>query len=584
MRKCVRWLKKWYDAQKLNRKINILFLGMIGVYILVFLLIYSFYIRKSMFQYALESNYNTMVSIGNNLNGELKNVSAISQLMMRNENVVKYLRGDASSEGKLSNLAMVSLYDISNTFNDISSIYVYKKVGNSFVYISRNLTHMDQTIVHSKKWQSALAQKAGGYMLSINGDGAFESKSGEPVISFSRIINDIETQKPIGILVINLQIKLLESTLKDVTGNEKRFSFYDEQQNLLLKDREIEEVTYLTLTQKAFEQMSINHFLQQKIVAYYHIPETPFILAGIENVSFSDYYSEQAMVLVGVIIILTLLSLMLLGIFITASVTRPIERLVQSMDNVKTGWLRRVSIEVPQDEIGHLKNRYNNMLIEINSLIEELIIKEKNIQRAELEVLQEQIKPHFLYNTLDTIGYLALKGSSEAAYEAIETLGSFYRKFLNKGNNEITLGDEIGIVQDYLKLQKIRYDDIFEDTYDIDASLKNLHVPKLILQPLVENSLYHGIRPKGEKGFIKISVRQVAEEAWVTLYDSGVGMTKEQINQLMQEDHRQHFGFKGTIERIAYFFQSSEVYEIRSEVNQFCEITLKFPLKELHEG
>jgi two-component system sensor histidine kinase YesM len=200
------------------------------------------------------------------------------------------------------------------------------------------------------------------------------------------------------------------------------------------------------------------------------------------------------------------------------------------------------------------------------------------MQKAELEVLREQINPHFLYNTLGTIADLALQNSADEVYDAIETLGNFYRRFLSKGSKEITIREEVAIVRDYLKLQKLRYEDVFEDEYDLQEDLLDIKIPKLILQPLVENSLYHGVRLKGEKGIIRVSVYEKDQRLHIVVYDSGVGMNPEQIQSLMNENNNKSFGLKGTIERIRYYYDMDDVFEIRSKEGEYCEVDIKIPL------
>jgi two-component system sensor histidine kinase YesM len=250
------------------------------------------------------------------------------------------------------------------------------------------------------------------------------------------------------------------------------------------------------------------------------------------------------------------------------------------MDSVaKTGGLQKASLSLPNDEIGHLKNRYNMMLDEIDGLFKELIAKEKKIRSAQLSALQEQIKPHFLYNTLDTLAFMANEAKADEVYIAIQTLASFFTNFLSDGSIEIPLRTEIQIVKDYLKLQKYRYGDIFDDEYECDETLLDIKVPRLILQPLIENALYHGVRLKCEKCKIKISVYKEDSTLHIIVYDSGIGMSEEKIASIMNSDEYDSFGFKGTIERIRYFCDKEDVYEIRSQVGLFTEIDLKIPIK-----
>ena len=361
-------------------------------------------------------------------------------------------------------------------------------------------------------------------------------------------------------IAINVSTYMLEQTYKDV--NNKYFCYYDNKSNLLSSKVAIEELQNVQFGKEQFNQKTIGN---NAILSYYRIPNTPFIITAYEKLSFGKVMSEETGKILFIVTFITILSLIFISLFISRYITTPIERLVQSMDSVKTGWLRRLSLSLPNDEIGDLKDSYNEMLVEINSLINKLLEKEKVIQKAELEVLQEKMKPHFLYNTLETIEYLALTGSKESVYDALHTLGNFYRKFLSKGSKEISIATEISIVKDYLKLQKLRYGDIFEDIYEVEKELLEIYIPKLILQPLVENSLYHGIRLKGEKGIIKISVYSKEDYIYIEVYDNGIGMSEEKLEKIIHEEDHKSFGIKGTMERIKYYYNQEDVFKISSK-------------------
>lgn len=311
-----------------------------------------------------------------------------------------------------------------------------------------------------------------------------------------------------------------------------------------------------------------------------NIPNTPIVLAEKDNTSAFQFVAPRIIISIIVFILVTLFGFFILGLFIKFSITNPVESLVSSMREVKTGWLRRVSIKLPNDEIGELKNSYNTMLVEINRLIEELVEKEKAYQKAEMNALQEQIKPHFLYNTLETIALLALENPRDEVYDAIETLGKFYRKFLSKGQEEITLSDEVEIVKNYLKLQELRYGDIFHDIYDIDEKVKNVRIPRLILQPIVENALYHGIIPKGEEGDIYINAKQKEDKLVITVKDTGIGASEERISEVLSKKS-QSFGLKSTLDRISKYYSNKVSYKISSEVGYYFEVEIYIPLEEL---
>ncbi|MBP5298635.1 MAG: histidine kinase, partial [Lachnospiraceae bacterium] len=274
----------------------------------------------------------------------------------------------------------------------------------------------------------------------------------------------------------------------------------------------------------------------------------------------------------------------------TRNITDPVSQLSESMErNKASGELKPIETHIPDGELNELKNDYNSLIGHVNELIETLLEQEKTLQKAEMRVLQEQIKPHFLYNSIETIGYLALDAGADNVHNALETLGSFYRNFLSKGGREIPLSREISIVKDYLSLQELRYGDIINAEYDISPETERVVVPKLILQPLVENSIYHGIRLKGEKGLIKISSFMKDGMLHLIVRDTGVGMTEEEIEGIFAQSGddaedlmAKSFGLKGTIERLRIYNNSEDVVRIRSEVGEYTEI--EFLIKDSRNG
>lgn len=572
-------IRQWFYNKKLKDKIRFLFLILVMTYIVTLYFIYNFLVKKNMMDYVLESNYNTMVSIGNNLNVEFEAVSNMSQLIMTNSNVIEYLKDRGYGKSRISHNAIMAMYDISNTFNYVSSIYIFKDY-KEYINISRQVTNVDINLVYNPLWRKEILQKRGSYVIRVNGDGAFQRKSGDTVISVIRLINDLDTQTPIGIIAVNLNVDMLKNSFKDMTSDDRHFCYYKDNKNILDQHEAFEEFQKMDFGKKEFEQNIKQGFGVTRVLSYYHIPDTPFVLGEVESVSFFRYISVQAIVIIVVIIVLSILCLGITGIFISVFIAKPIERLMQFMDIEKLGFGKN---EIKNKFLLKSKEREmkikNSRLIEINQIINELLDKEKTMRKAELEVLQEQINPHFLYNTLGTIADLALEISADEIYDAVETLGNFYRRFLSKGSKEITLREEIAIVKDYLKLQKLRYQEVFEDEYELQEDLLDIKIPKLILQPLVENSLYHGVRLKGEKGIIKISVYEEYEKLHIVVYDTGVGMTSEQMNSIMNDNNKKSFGFKGTIERIRYYYDAEDVFEIKSEEGEYCLVDIKIPLQ-----
>ncbi len=232
-------------------------------------------------------------------------------------------------------------------------------------------------------------------------------------------------------------------------------------------------------------------------------------------------------------------------------------------------------------EMGILKDTYNQMVDEIDTLIEQVYEEEKIKRKTELNALQEQMKPHFLYNTIDAMGYLALSGRSQEVYDALEAFGSYYRILLSKGKELITVREEIEMVRDYLELLKIRYGDELHYVLDVDENICDDYILKMILQPLVENAVNHGIRPKTTRGMVCVEGKEEDGYLCFSVADDGVGMSSEKMAELQRENldsNEKSFGLRGTIERIKIFYEQDIGYDIQSTEGRGTVITLRVPV------
>lgn len=220
-----------------------------------------------------------------------------------------------------------------------------------------------------------------------------------------------------------------------------------------------------------------------------------------------------------------------------------------------------------------------------NHVIEE----QKIIRKAELYTFQAQIKPHFLYNTLDSINSLALSNGNNDVSELVEALANYYRTSVSKGKEIITIKEEVKMVENYLKIQKVRYPDMFDVYYEVDEECSSYEIPKLVLQPLVENALYHGIRAGRKKGTIKIEAHLNNDEVELSIEDDGIGMSEEKVESIMNgknDDFNNSFGLKGTFERIKIYCGNDKACRIVSREGRGTKIFLwiKNRQKEDNDG
>ena len=568
-------MKKRFLSLGLRKKIQFLFLCTMIVCILFCSGIFYLILENQMQQSIADKEISNRTAISNNLDSTMKSINSISRLTMLRSTVRTFLLAESNSTPRTRN-ALQEIHDILNTFN-LSCNVVILRMDGQCLNTGPGITYVNTGKIFETEWLNEVMAQKGNYVIKAGTRGAFRSNIGE-MVSFVRVINDINTQKPIGILAINLPSRFFEQAYEGLSGETSHFALYDTSGRLICKDNES---TFSSLNPENLLQNTreeTDKLFYKSIFTCDTLGDSHFILASRLEVRILDGLPAKLLValIIGAFILLAFM--WLINTYIAKNVIYPIQRLVDSMAEVQNGWLHRVSMNVNDDEIGLLKNSYNAMLIEINQLIEELLQKEKTLRMAELDALQEQMKPHFLYNTLDMIRYMALENRTDEVYNMLETLGNFYRRFLSKGSTVLSLGEEIEIVKSYLTLQRTRFEDIFTDEYEIEEGLSSIRVPRLILQPLVENSIYHGIRPKGEHGVIRVTVKRQEDFLFLSIYDNGIGMSAHQRELLFSGKDSRSFGFQGTIERIRYYYKTEDVFEIHSTEGEYCEIILKLPL------
>ena len=218
------------------------------------------------------------------------------------------------------------------------------------------------------------------------------------------------------------------------------------------------------------------------------------------------------------------------------------------------------------------------MIYSLQELIEKIKKEEKIIMKNELDLIHAQIKPHFLYNTLDAASALALTRDHENCFNLIQALGNFYRNSLNSGQDEVTVADEIDCIKSYITILNIRYENMIHMHYDIEERILPLPMLKLILQPVVENAVYHGIKEREREGNIYLKGYLDENEIIFIISDDGKGMSEDRIRKVLSGKTRTKksgFGLYSLIQRISLYYDMESPVTVTSEVGSGTEITLR---------
>lgn len=279
-----------------------------------------------------------------------------------------------------------------------------------------------------------------------------------------------------------------------------------------------------------------------------------------------------------VLLIATLGILMRRSFRLTDGIIQPVNIMLDKVKKVGRGKFDMIPIEAEIEEIEELDEGINKMARKISALLEN-VRQEKEMQHlTELQLIQAQVNPHFLYNTLDTIVWLIEGGMTDDAVEMISSLSIFFRTSLSKGNDIIPLSEEERHTLSYLEIQQYRYRDILEFEINIPKELSGIPVPKLSIQPLTENALYHGIKNRRGKGKILIEGREEEDALVLTVSDNGQGMTPERLHEVQEAirtGERAGFGLAAVAERIALYYGPGYGMKIFSEEGKGTTVEIR---------
>lgn len=308
-----------------------------------------------------------------------------------------------------------------------------------------------------------------------------------------------------------------------------------------------------------------------------------------EAAHLNDLQSSMIWNMIFLIGIILVLSLVLLFFLLKSSkklsnkIVDPIDRICERLEAIGKGSLLVCEpIEADIEEVQLLSYGIENMVERLKWQIDKNTEQEKQRRRTELALLQAQINPHFLYNTLDTIIWLNESGEISEAVKMVASLSNYFRFSLSRGKSVITLEEEEQHIRSYLEIQQMRYRDLMDYEIDIPVRLKNYILPKLTLQPLVENALYHGIKNIRRKGSIRLTGREQNGCVILEVIDDGYGMSQERLEQLkasLTDGTNEGFGLRTVHQRIQILFGAEYGLALQSEPGKGTRISVTIPMK-----
>ncbi|WP_339319924.1 sensor histidine kinase [Paenibacillus sp. FSL R10-2734] len=409
------------------------------------------------------------------------------------------------------------------------------------------------------------------------------------VVSISKLIQYKENgELKTGILLMDFNFRTIDELSKQVKLGKRGYAYildqlgnivYHPQQQLIYAGLKYENVE--PVLEYAYRSYLDESTGEKRFITVRTLEQTGWKIVGVA------YYDEIVTTkrdlnnFLSWFLAVVILCVIIVSVFLSARIARPIRKLERTLQQVGEGDLNtRIDVSGAY-EVEQLSKRFNLMLQRIRQLMDQIIYEQETKRKGELEVLQSQINPHFLYNTLNSVIRLAERGKTEEVITMIQSLSKFFRISLSKGNNMITVQEELDHIRHYLVIQSFRFKNKFR--YEIVAQDEVLQCQtiKLILQPIVENALYHGIEMMPDEGFISIRAELKDDLVIIRIIDNGLGMSNETMKVILTGGSKSMngsgVGVRNVNERIELYYGREYGLSFESEIEEGTTVTLIFP-------
>lgn len=558
-------------------------------------------------------NGQTSELIGNvnkSLDNHASNMQNVSYLISFNPQIEHFLKEGSSSftEEKERYNTLKFLQGFTTLHSEIAGIMI---VNNKGEYISNEMYARSARNLTEENWYKEAVVAKGifkliGHPVRRNVTSHANYKD-EEVVSFVRAVLDPETQEVQGVILIDFKSRLIAEVVRDVRlGKNGYLMVIDDKGDLLYAPKnsiadQLDVTRILNEYSGDFAQ-KVGHEPLQFI--FQKSSFTAWTTVGVFPMQDSVQGVRKINLYIGTFVLLVSILGIAASYYLSYSISHPITQLSSFMQQVQNGNMDIKYNGKRQDEIGLLGNSFNQMLARIRQLLFQVKEEQRLKREAELKSLQAHIQPHFLYNTLDTIQWLARKDGAYEATEVVESLSRLFRIGLSRGKEMIPLSNEMEHIRSYLSIQKTRYKDKLNYEIDSQPELMNLFVLKLILQPIVENAIYHGIKERRGPGFISITARKADGMIVFTIEDNGAGMSEEKLELLRrqleqsgstdrkgqsQEESKvkgvvpKSYGLRNVHERIRLSYGPPYGISITSREKEGTTVTIRHPIIDREE-
>ncbi len=517
-----------------------------------------------------------------NLEDYLQNIESTPDSIVTDRSLQEYL--SKPDEDNLDFSTTVddvyrSMSNIIGSKRDILYVFLYKAMDNNVLYLGP-----------TKAGQESDFSNVSGYLAKrdISGSPIRVGFRQDPIIRkrytltiYQPIFDIYRIKRPIGMLGISVT----EDVVARFYSNSKRElpleTFIMNGQGMIVSHTDKTRISTAAQLDEILDKHDGSAEIGGKLVVYKYIKDWDWYVVGTLPISYLLRDNNVMLLAILVIVIITIILASFISMIISRHLLRPFNDLIYRMSMVSKGDLTtRINLSEHGYDFEQVSKGFNLMVEQINVLMKKIYDEQRQLKEIEFKALQSQINPHFLYNTLESIHWQALLYGHHEISTMVKALAGFYRISLSKGEAIIPMKSESQHVENYLTIQEMRYKDNMESYIDIPEEFLEVMIPKMTLQPLVENSIYHGLRIKQSKGFIKITAVRDGDDLIVKVIDNGVGMVPDQLQSLNRtledNDSGVGYGVRNVHRRIKLFYGNP--YGLFYESNEYGGVTVNVRL------
>lgn len=571
------------------------FAALIAAAVLVFAFISVQQIEKALFETSTDYTMQLVTMVNSDIDSYISNMENLAELVLNNSDVNNYLYEEDGKRARDENAEAIGeqFELLRDTRDDIYNIGIVGKNGRYFI---------NQKMVSINPY--AKIEGMDWYTKAISGEGEITSSHVQNivlneyrwVVTLSRGIMNPKTERVEGVLFIDLNYSSISSLCEKISLGAKGYVFildedgsviYHPKQQLLYNGLLDERIDKILSTPKGGN----GNFLSDDGKRLYTVTKSEKTGWSVVGVTYLDELLSRSVEIQKLYIILAvclIAAATVISMILSSAITKPITKLRSTMKKVEQGNLE-TQTQFPRagNEIRDLISSFNLMVGQIKELIQKNKEEQEDKRKSELRALQAQINPHFLYNTLDSIIWMAESAKNKEVISMTSALSKLLRKSISNQKEIVTVAEEIEYVSEYLKIQQMRYHDKLEYDINVGDEVMRCPISKLVLQPLVENAIYHGIKTKEGKGRITITGFVEGEDAVLRIHDNGVGMDANTLAHIFdgnKGDSISKVGVRNVNSRLKLYYGERYGLKYNSSVGHGTYVTVTVPYKTRQTG